>query len=154
MFTLDEYLEVTIKVLVVPSLASSAEILQRTVKGWLIQNRPFGRHRWSLLRISWRLGVILRVCQMSLDAGQLSWAPRRGINLAYCRSLQCSCLNSHHNKWISSAYSQWNLESNWSHPKLDNHMWSDESVTLGEIWITLQTPLSPLTSFPLPLKKV
>lgn len=40
-----EYLGVNIKVLVAPSLASSAEILQRTVKGWLIQNRPFGRHR-------------------------------------------------------------------------------------------------------------
>lgn len=45
MFTLDEYVEVTIKVLVAPSLASSAEILQRTVKGWLMQNRPFGKHR-------------------------------------------------------------------------------------------------------------
>jgi len=35
-------------ILVALSLASSAEILQRAAKGWLIQNRHFGRNRWFL----------------------------------------------------------------------------------------------------------
>lgn len=48
MFALDEYLEVTIKVLVASSMSFSVEILQRTVKGWLIKNRPLGRHRLFL----------------------------------------------------------------------------------------------------------